>query len=81
MTPDLSVAIAGVEFANPIMTASGCCGYGEELCNVFPLSKLGALVTIEMGKIRAEGLGEIQEAIDIARAQLASFIEEQRATK
>jgi dihydroorotate dehydrogenase (NAD+) catalytic subunit len=27
------------------MTASGCCGYGEELAEAFPLSKLGALVT------------------------------------
>ncbi len=27
--------------------------------------ELGALVTIEMGKIRAEGLGEVQEMIDI----------------
>jgi dihydroorotate dehydrogenase (NAD+) catalytic subunit len=45
MTPDLRVTIAGVEFANPIMTASGCCNYGEELSRVFPLSKLGALVT------------------------------------
>jgi dihydroorotate dehydrogenase (NAD+) catalytic subunit len=27
------------------MTASGCCGYGEELSEMFPLSKLGALVT------------------------------------
>lgn len=45
MTPDLRVTIAGVEFANPIMTASGCCNYGEELAQVFPLSKLGALVT------------------------------------
>lgn len=27
---------------------------------------LGELVTLEMGKIRAEGLGEVQEAIDIA---------------
>ncbi len=27
---------------------------------------LGALVTLEMGKIRAEGLGEVQEMIDIA---------------
>jgi aldehyde dehydrogenase (NAD+) len=27
---------------------------------------LGALVSLEMGKIRAEGVGEIQEAIDIA---------------
>ncbi len=28
--------------------------------------ELGALVTLEMGKIRAEGLGEVQEMIDIA---------------
>src|SRR5690606_22142307 len=27
---------------------------------------LGRLVSLEMGKIRAEGLGEVQEAIDIA---------------
>ncbi|MFH2049448.1 MAG: dihydroorotate dehydrogenase [bacterium] len=45
MKPDLKVNIAGVEFANPIMTASGCCGYGEELSQLFPLKKLGALVT------------------------------------
>ncbi len=45
MTPDLKVTIAGVEFANPVMTASGCCGYGEELAQIFPLSRLGALVT------------------------------------
>ncbi len=45
MKPDLKVNIAGVEFANPLMTASGCCGYGEELADIFPLAKLGALVT------------------------------------
>lgn len=45
MKPDLKISMAGVEFANPIMTASGCCGYGEELAEIFPLSKLGALVT------------------------------------
>lgn len=45
MTPDLKVTLAGVEFKNPVMTASGCCGYGEELAKVFPLAKLGALVT------------------------------------
>jgi dihydroorotate dehydrogenase (NAD+) catalytic subunit len=41
----MKVTIAGVELANPLMTASGCCGYGEELANLYPLSKLGALVT------------------------------------
>lgn len=41
----MKVNLAGVELANPIMTASGCCGYGQELANLYPLSKLGALVT------------------------------------
>ncbi len=45
MKLDLKVKIAGVELANPLMTASGCCGYGEELADIFPLSKLGALVS------------------------------------
>jgi len=45
VTPDLRVNIAGVELANPVMTASGCCGYGEELSQVFPLQRLGGLVT------------------------------------
>ncbi len=45
MSPDLKVEIAGIKMSNPIMTASGCCGYGEELAGIFPLSKLGALVT------------------------------------
>jgi dihydroorotate dehydrogenase (NAD+) catalytic subunit len=45
MTPDLSTTVAGIKMANPIMTASGCCGYGQELGEIFPLSKLGALIT------------------------------------
>ena len=45
MNPGMKVNIAGVELENPLMTASGCCGYGEELATIFPLSKLGALVT------------------------------------
>lgn len=45
MNPDLKVTIAGIEFSNPIMTASGCCGYGEELAEMYNLSVLGALVT------------------------------------
>ena len=37
---------------------------GEELRAV--KDELGALVTLEMGKIKAEGLGEVQEMIDMA---------------
>ena len=43
--PDLSVTIAGVTFANPVFTASGTSGTGEELARVFPLKKLGGFVT------------------------------------
>lgn len=45
MKPDLSVEIAGVKFKNPILTASGTCGYGEELADLFSLSRLGGIVT------------------------------------
>ncbi len=45
MSIDLSVNIAGVEFKNPILTASGTCGYGEELADLFSLSRLGGIVT------------------------------------
>lgn len=45
MIPDLSVEIAGVSFKNPILTASGTCGYGEELADIFDLSHLGGIIT------------------------------------
>ncbi len=42
---DLRVSIAGVELANPIMTASGTCGYATEYAEFVDLSQLGAFVT------------------------------------
>ncbi len=41
---DLSVDLAGLRLKNPVMTASGTCGYGKELSEWIDLSKLGALV-------------------------------------
>ena len=40
---DLRVNIAGVEFKNPVIPASGAFGYGREYENLFPLSKLGGI--------------------------------------
>ncbi len=40
---DLSVNIAGVEFKNPIVTASGTCGFGEEYKDFYHPSELGAI--------------------------------------
>lgn len=42
---DLSVSVAGVGFKNPVITASGCFGYGEEYEEFYPLSLLGGIST------------------------------------
>lgn len=44
-TIDLSVDIAGVKLANPLMTASGTCGYANEYGDFMDLRQLGAFVT------------------------------------
>jgi dihydroorotate dehydrogenase (NAD+) catalytic subunit len=41
---NLGFKIAGLSFKNPVMTASGTCGYGPELEDFFDISRLGALV-------------------------------------
>jgi len=83
MTPNLKVSIAGVEFANPIMTASGCCGYGEELSEIYSLSKLGALVTKSITlnprlghppPRTAETSAGMLNAIGLANVGIAKFI-------
>lgn len=85
MTPDLRITIAGVEFNNPIMTASGCCGYGEELAGAFPLSKLGALVTKTITKEprlghppprTAETASGMLNAIGLANVGIDRFLSE-----
>jgi dihydroorotate dehydrogenase (NAD+) catalytic subunit len=42
--PSLRVTAAGLRMQNPVMTASGCFGWGEEYARFFDLNKLGALV-------------------------------------
>jgi dihydroorotate dehydrogenase (NAD+) catalytic subunit len=43
-SPDLRVQFAGLQLQNPIMAASGTCGYGEELHPFVDLNSLGAVV-------------------------------------
>ena len=40
---DLSVNIAGVEFKNPIIAASGTIGFGHEYSEFYPLEELGGI--------------------------------------
>jgi dihydroorotate dehydrogenase (NAD+) catalytic subunit len=45
MNPDTRVRVGSIELANPIMTASGTAGYGDEFAGYFDLSSIGAVVT------------------------------------
>jgi dihydroorotate dehydrogenase (NAD+) catalytic subunit len=42
MKPDLSTTLCGIRMKNPIVTASGTSGYGQELAQLYDLSALGA---------------------------------------
>ena len=42
---DMTTRLAGVEFANPVFTASGCAAAGKELDQFFDITLLGGVVT------------------------------------
>jgi dihydroorotate dehydrogenase (NAD+) catalytic subunit len=42
--PDLSVTFAGIKLKNPVLTASGTFGYGEEFAEFVDLNKLGGVI-------------------------------------
>lgn len=82
-SPDLSVDLAGIKLSNPIMTASGCCGYGEELETIFGLDHLGAIVTKSITyeprlghpvPRTVETAGGMLNAIGLANVGLEKFI-------
>ncbi|MCE9613059.1 MAG: dihydroorotate dehydrogenase [Lentisphaerae bacterium] len=41
--PDLSVVIAGIRMKNPVVLASGTCGYGPEYADLIDFNALGAI--------------------------------------
>ncbi len=45
VTPDMTTTVAGIEFKNPVLTASGTFGYGLEFTDFLDLDRLGGLVT------------------------------------
>ncbi|HJP32970.1 MAG TPA: dihydroorotate dehydrogenase [Candidatus Latescibacteria bacterium] len=42
---ELTTNFAGIELRNPVLLASGTCGYGDELAPFLDLSRLGGIVT------------------------------------
>ncbi len=52
---DLRVNLCGVEFANPVIAASGCFGFGAEYAAYYPLNKLGGISLKGLTPERREG--------------------------
>lgn len=42
---DLKVTISGIEFKNPLLTASGTFGYGSEVSDLYDVNILGGIIT------------------------------------
>ncbi len=83
--PDLSVEIAGIKMRNPVMTASGTFGYGEEYSRYVSLESIGAIVTKGLSlKPRAgnpmpriaETPGGMLNAIGLQNVGIDAFVEE-----
>ena len=55
MSIDLSIRIGSLELKNPVMTASGTFGYGEEYAEFVDLSRLGAVVVKGLSLLPKEG--------------------------
>ena len=81
----LAVEIAGVKLANPLMTASGTCGYADEYGDFVDLTQLGAFVTksISVGPRKGNEYPRIIEtragmlnAIGLANVGLDVFLAE-----
>ena len=45
MKPNLTVNIGGIDLKNPVMTASGTFGYGQEFAEYLDLNSLGGIIT------------------------------------
>ena len=82
---DISVDFAGVRLKNPVFTASGTCGYGDELADFADVNQLGGFITksITLKARKGNAMPRIVEtnsgmlnAIGLANIGLDKFIEE-----
>ncbi len=62
---DLKVSVAGVEFHNPLIAASGTFGFGREYAEFYPLSALGGIsskgITLKARPSRLRSLASMIE--------------------
>lgn len=82
---EISMGFAGLRLANPVFTASGTCGYGDELADFMDVNRLGGFITksITRKPRRGNPTPRIVEtdagmlnAIGLANVGLDRFIEE-----
>ena len=82
---DLSVQLGRLHLANPVLTASGTCGYGLEYAPYMDLSRLGAFTTKSITRLERKGnppprMAEVSQgtlnAIGLANVGLERFITE-----
>jgi dihydroorotate dehydrogenase (NAD+) catalytic subunit len=85
MSFDISVDFAGLRLANPVFTASGTCGYADELADFMDVNRLGGFVTksITLKPRKGNSAPRVVEtdagmlnAIGLANVGLDRFIEE-----
>ncbi len=83
--PDLSVNFAGIRLKNPVLTASGTFGYGEEYAEFVDLNKLGGVIVkgISLKPIKGNPPPRIWEtpsgmlnAIGLENPGVAAFLSE-----
>ena len=71
--PDLSVDFAGIRLKNPVLTASGTFGYGEEFSDFVDLNKLGGIIVkgisleADQGQSSAPDLGDARRHAECHR--------------
>ncbi|MCH8120240.1 MAG: dihydroorotate dehydrogenase [Planctomycetes bacterium] len=84
-TVDISVDFAGIRLANPVFTASGTCGYADELADFMDVNCLGGFITKSITLKPREGNATprivetdsgMLNAIGLANIGLDKFIEE-----
>lgn len=82
---DISVEFAGLKLANPVFTASGTCGYADELADFMDINCLGGFIakSITAQPRKGNAVPRIVEtdsgmlnAIGLANIGLESFVEE-----
>jgi len=84
-TVDISVNFAGIRLANPVFTASGTCGYGDEMSDFVDVNSLGGFVTKSITRLPRKGHATprivetdsgMLNAIGLANIGLDAFVEE-----